>query len=283
MHIKIRLWVKVVFIIIIFVCLFFLYSRFIGIKGLKVKEYSIVDKNIPNNFYGLKIVQLNDIHYKVTTDKSDLEKIVKEINLLKPDIVIFGGDLFDSNIKYSDNDIKDLTKLLKSINSNIAKYAIKGEEDVDINSWETIMNDSNFININDDYEFIYSKGSEPILLVGISTNYYNNHIKETLEKIYSEINLKYNYSILVLHEPDFIDYIEYSKFNLILASHSHNGQIVLPFLSNVISDKYSNNYYNEFYELSNTKLYVSSGIGTSKYKLRFLNKPSINLYRLRNK
>ena len=283
MHIKIRLWVKVVFIIIIFVCLFFLYSRFIGIKGLKVKEYSIVDKNIPNNFYGLKIVQLNDIHYKVTTDKSDLEKIVKEINLLKPDIVIFGGDLFDSNIKYSDNDIKDLTKLLKSINSNIAKYAIKGEEDVDINSWETIMNDSNFININDDYEFIYSKGAEPILLVGISTNYYNNHIKETLEKIYSEINLKYNYSILVLHEPDFIDYIEYSKFNLILASHSHNGQIVLPFLSNVISDKYSNNYYNEFYELSNTKLYVSSGIGTSKYKLRFLNKPSINLYRLRNK
>ena len=42
-------------------------------------------------------------------------------------------------------------------------------------------------------------------------------------------------------------------------------------------------YTNDYYDLENTKLYISSGIGTSKYKFRLLNTPSFNFYRLRNK
>lgn len=283
MHIRVRPWVKITLILIILISSLFLYSRYIGPKGLKVKEYAITDSKIPSNFYGLKIVQISDIHYKVTTTKEDLKKIVKEINLLKPDIVVFTGDLFDSNIKYEEKDFKDLTNILKSINCEIDKYAIKGEDDLDISNYDTIMSDSNFINLNDSYDLIYSNGNEPILLVGISSNYKNNHIKNTMEEIYSKINTEYNYSILLLHEPDFINDIDSSKFNLILAGHSHNGQVVLPFIGGIIKDKYSKVYFDEYYELGNSKLFISSGIGTTKYKFRLLNKPSINLYRLRNK
>ena len=42
-------------------------------------------------------------------------------------------------------------------------------------------------------------------------------------------------------------------------------------------------YYDEYYELDNTKLYISSGIGTNTFKFRFNSKPSFNLYRLRTK
>lgn len=283
MHIRVRPWVKITLLLIILISSTFLYSRYLGIKGLKVKEYAVIDSNIPNNFYGLKIIQISDIHYKVTTTKSDLEKMVKEINLLKPDIVVFTGDLLDSNIEYEEKDYNDLTKILKSIDCNIDKYAIKGEEDLNIEKYETIISDSNFINLNDSYDLIYSDGIDPILLVGISSNYKNNHIKETIDNIYSEINTEYNYSILLLHEPDFINDINYSKFNLILAGHSHNGQVVLPFIGGIIKNKYSKVYFDEYYELGNSKFYISSGIGTTKYKFRLLNKPSINLYRLRNK
>lgn len=283
MHIKIRVWVKIVLFIIIISLLFFVYSRYIGTKGIEVKEYSIIDSKLPSNFYGLKIIQMSDIHYKVTTTKKDLEKIVKEINLLKPDIVILSGDLFDSNVDYKEDDFNDLTEILNSINYNIGKYAIKGEDDLNIKNWKRIIDNSNFINLDDSYKFIFSNGIEPILLIGISSNYNNNHIEETLNNLYSSINTTYNFSILVLHEPDFIDYIDYSKFNLILAGHSHNGQLVFPLIGGLIKEKFSENYFDEYYELDNTKLYISSGIGTSKYKFRFLNKPSINLYRLRNK
>ena len=282
-RIRIRKWVKVLFFLIVVISSIYLYSRYLGTKGLIVKEYSIVDNKIPNNFYGLKIVQISDIHYKVTTTKEDLTNIVNEINLLKPDIVLLSGDLFDNNIKYTKEDYKDLTNILNDINYNIDKFAIKGEQDLKIKNWEEIIINSNFVNLNDKYEFIYNNGKEPILLVGISSNYNKKHIKNTLNSIYKEINKEYKYSILLLHEPDIISNIDYNKFNLIFAGHTHNGQIVLPFIGGIIKDKYSKIYTDNYYNLGNTKLYISSGIGTTKYKVRLLNKPSINLYRLRNK
>lgn len=284
MHIRIRKWVKVVFLLIIIISSLILYSFYIEPKALKVKEYAVIDSKIPSNFYGLKIVHISDIHYNVTTTKNDLEKIVKEINLLKPDIVIFTGDLFDKNIKYNEKDYNDIKNILNKIDYNIGKYAIKGEEDLNNNNWDSIINDSNFIDLNDKHELIFSEGIEPILLVGISSNYKDNHIKNSLDEILNNLDPNtYNYSILLMHEPDFIDKIDTSKFNLILGGHSHNGQVVLPFIGGIIKNKYSLKYYDEYYELNNTKIFISSGIGTSKYKFRFFNIPSINLYRLRNK
>lgn len=282
-RIKIRPWVKVLFIFIIIGTSIFLYGRYLGIKGIQIKEYGIIDSRIPKNFYGLKIAQISDIHYKVTTTKDDFKKIVREINLLKPDIVIFNGDLFDKNIKYTKKDFKDIKQILKDINYNISKYAIKGEDDLHIKIWEEIIEESNFIDLNDKYEFIYNNDIEPILLVGISSNYKKNHIKQTLNEIYQNININYKYSVLILHEPDIIQNIDYSKFNLILAGHTHGGQIKLPYIDGILKDKYSKIYINDYYKIDNTKLFISSGIGTSKYKFRLSNKPSINFYRLRNK
>ena len=282
-RIKMRRWVKILLLIITIFSILLIYSRYIGTKGIITKETSIINSNLPESFYGLKIVQISDIHYNITTNKKDLKIIVNEINKLKPDIVVLSGDLFDKNIKYNKKDFEDLTKILSSIDYNIGKYAIKGEQDLSIKNWENVITNSNFIDINDKYELIYSNGIEPILLVGISSNYEKNHIKDTIKNIYTNLNTNYKFSILALHEPDFINDIDYSKFNIILAGHSHNGQINIPFIGGILKNKYSKIYYEEFYELGNTKLYISSGIGTSKYKFRFLNKPSINLFRLRNK
>ena len=282
-HIRVRRWVKVLFTLIFIITLIFLYGRFIETKSFKVKEYSIIDSNLPDSFYGFKIIQISDIHYKVTTDYDDLKKIINEINLLKPDIVIFTGDLLDKSIKYEEKDYDNLKNILKEINYNIGKYAIKGDNDIDFDVWDDIISYSGFIDLNDKYELIYNNGIEPILIMGISSNYKDNHIKDTLDSLYEEINTVYNYSILFLHEPDFINYIDNSDFNLILAGHSLNGQIKIPYLGGIIKNKYSNIYYDEYYNLGNTKFYISSGIGTGKIKFRFLNKPSISLYRLRNK
>ena len=282
-NIKIKRLLKVLLSLIIIIVSIYFYGRYIEPKRYIVKEYSIVNSNIPSSFYGVKIVQMSDIHYKVTTTKDDLNKIVKTINSLKPDIVIFTGDLFDKNIKYEEKDYSDLKEIFKSINYNIGKYYIEGENDLNIDNIEDIMNYSDFINLNDKYELIYNEGIEPILLIGISSNYNNNHIKDTLDSIYENIKEEYKYSVLVLHESDFINSFDYSKFNLILAGHTLNGQIKIPFIGGIIKDKYSKNYYDEYYDLGNTKMYISSGLGTSKYKFRLLNKPSISLYRLRNK
>lgn len=269
MKTRIKLWVKIVIFLIILITTIFIYGRFINTSGFIVKEYSIKG-NVPSEF---KIIQISDINYKHTTNKKDLKNIINKINFIDPDIVIFTGDLLNESITYSENDINDITKLLNKIDAKIDKIAIKGEED-DNEYFEKIMNDSNFTILNNDYKLIYKKIKTPILIAGI------NDTNENIDNIYEYLNNNNIFSILLLHKPDNIKDINYNKFNLIFSGHSINGYINIPGIKNLFLEEGSKKYYEEYYKIDNTKLYISNGIGTKNIKFRFLNKPSINFYRI---
>ena len=91
-----------------------------------------------------------------------------------------------------------------------------------------------------------------------------------------------NYKIILVHEPDYIDTItsKYNNTNLVLAGHSHNGQINIPYIKKLLLPEGSKKYYNNYYKVNNTNLYISSGLGESNINFRLFNKPSINFYRI---
>ena len=70
---------------------------------------------------------------------------------------------------------------------------------------------------------------------------------------------------------------------MIIAGHSHNGQIILPLIGPLMKKEGAKKYVSSYYKINNTNLYISGGIGNSKYQFRLLNHPSINFYRLRTK
>ena len=110
--------------LIIVVVTIFLYAKYRGIKGLIVKEYRVESEILTSNFSGLKIVHFSDLLYKSTVDKDDVKNLVKRINELKPDIVVFTGDLINKNAKITNEDIEFLETELESISVKIGKYAI---------------------------------------------------------------------------------------------------------------------------------------------------------------
>ena len=73
------------------------------------------------------------------------------------------------------------------------------------------------------------------------------------------------------------------NFNLIVSGHSHNGQVRLPVIGKIITPENAKKYYDPYYKIDNTHLYISGGIGNRTINLRFFNKPSFNLYRLVDK
>lgn len=267
---------------------FLLYSRFAGTKGLFMKEYRIVDSNLSDNFYGLKIVHISDLHYGTTFLKEDLETLTTKVNRAKPDLVVFTGDLIDASAKLETGDLEALTKSFSDMNGTIGKYAVSGDQDEDRAS--LILSNSGFSMLTDSYELIYQKNNVPLLLSGVSSN--RNAGSSIATKVASTItylsslgenSIKPSYKILLLHEPDFIDEIDPSYFQLILAGHSNGGLIRIPYLGGLFLPKGAKKYSDDFYQLGNTKLFVSSGIGTTNMKFRFHNRPSFNLYRLVNK
>ena len=284
--------IKFFLIFIIFSCGCLLYGRYIATTGLFVKEYKITDSKITDNFHGLKIVHISDIHYGRTVKNRELKNMVKKVNELRPDVVVLTGDLIDKDTKLTEKMSNNISSILSKIDPSIEKYAITGNHDVKFDNFNIIIENAGFVNLNNTYDNIYKNGNSNILISGVSSNYYkndrdiNNKMKSTFDYLNSfneDDSKKAIYNILLIHEPDFIDKIDKSKFDLILSGHSHNGQVRFPIIGATILPPYAKKYYKEHYTLDDTELYISSGIGTSAINFRFFNRPSINFYRLTNK
>ena len=274
---KLRLWVKIVIALVVITTLIILDGFFINSHGFKVNEIALYE-NISDKYNGLKIVQISDIYYGNNVNKDELKRIVKNINLIKPDIVFFTGDLM-----YKDNkDSTDVANILSKINTELGKYYITGDNDYNDDTVNDILNKSGFNNLDNKYELIY-KDKEPILISGISTKKDKTNIEDKLKDTYEYLNNNSNYSILIMHEPNIIDKIEYEKFNLILAGHTKGGVVRIPLLGGIILPEDNYLYGKDYYKKKDTKIYISNGLGNDEVNFRLLNKPSFNFFRLRKK
>ncbi len=277
-------FIIILVIIILILCLGLLYSRFIATSGLKVKEYKVVNNKITDSYHGLKIIHLSDIHYNSTINEKELNNIVDKVNEIKPDIVVLTGDLIDERLSY-DKDI--IINCLSKIEAKLGKFAVSGNHDIPLDDYNYIIKESGFTSLDNKYELIYSKTSEPIIISGIGYGDEDIGIKtEQYDKYISELkadDIKPIYSILLVHEPDTVDNLDLNKYDLVLAGHSHGGQVRIPFIGKLYTPEGAKKYYDEYYKINNTDLYISSGLGTSMYKFRLFNRPSFNFYRITNK
>lgn len=279
-----KFWIIFLSIILTLLCIWF-YGRYIELQFLKTKEYAIIDTNLPEDFDGLKIVHFSDLHYGRAIDKKMMTKIIKEINLIKPDIVIFSGDLIDKDASLEEKDITYLIEKLSEIQSKYASYAVLGNHDIDydIEVIKEIYQKSHFILLQNEYDILYGKNNMPIFIGGLDSLLEGNpDIDKTMQ--YFEDHENISYKILIVHEPDITDDIlkKDPSINLILSGHSHNGQVKLPFIRSIYTPIGSKKYYDNQYKIENTSLYISSGIGVSRINFRLFNTPSINFYRLYN-
>ena len=272
-------WFLIIFIILF---LIIVYARYVGTMGFKTKEYTLYSKDIPDGFDGIKIVHFSDLHYNRALSIKKIKNIVDEINLINPDIVVFTGDLIDKDVSLTDKDYNNLTNLLLKINAKYGKYAVLGNHDyiADMDKVISVYDGSNFKYLDNDYDIIYDKNDDEIFIGGINTVSYDmDDIDKTMS--YFKNNDDIPYKIILVHEPDISDKIvkDYSV-NLILAGHSHNGQIRLPIIGPIYTPPHSKKYYDNYYDINGTSLYISSGIGVSTINYRLWNRPSINFYRI---
>ena len=271
---------KIIIIIILLSITFYLYTTYISSKIIDVKEERIINEKLPTNFNGLKIIQISDIHYGSTIFIKDIKKLVKLVNERTPDLVVFTGDLINKDYKLNSKEQEKLITELKKIKTTIGKYAIMGEEDS--SEFNTIMNQSNFTILNNSYDLIYKDNNIPILLIGLNNSKKNEDIDSAYEYFNQPTHNSNIYTITLLHKPDTVNEIleKYPTTDLFLAGHSHNGQINIPYIGGLVKKEGSQQYINEFYQINNSRLYISSGIGTNGNGFRLFCRPSINFFRL---
>lgn len=274
---------KCTFLLIVVFVSFYLYTTYISTGSFIVKEERIISKKLPENFNGLKIIHFSDLHYGTTIFDDEVEKIVKMINSRNPDLVIFTGDLIDQNYSLSSKEQEKLIKSLQKINATLGKYAVTGEEDGE--NFNTILNQSHFNILNNDYDLVYNNTQDPILLVGMASSLKEDIDIDKAYHYFTEESHNSNiYVIGMLHEPDSVPKVlETYPTDLFLAGHSHNGNIRIPYIGAISKDVGAKKYDQAFYQIENSKLYISSGLGTNGPGFRLFCRPSINFFRLSQK
>lgn len=280
---KITLFIfKLSFAIIIGFIMFYLYTTFVSTRIISVHEERIINKKIPDSFNGLKIVQFSDLHFGTTFFEKEVKDVVNKINLRKPDIVVFTGDLIDKDYSISTNDQEKLIKQLKKIDASLGKYAIYGEEDN--NTFETIMRQSEFEILDNSYDVIYNNSDDPLLLVGLNTKDGQLNIDDGFAYFKEPTHNSNAYTITLLHKPDITDQVlDNFSSDLFLSGHSHNGYIVVPFVGGIYKNSEAKKYNSPYYKLDDSELFISSGLGTNGPGFRLFCRPSINFFRLSNR
>lgn len=272
---------KIVFLICFMLLFFYLFIRYGEPNFFIIKEFNIIDNSLPYSFHGTKIVHFSDILYGSTINEKNLNRIVNQINELKPDVLIYTGDLFNDNFHLDETTIETIKNILSKTKATYKKYAVVGDNDyIDKNKYIEIMEKADFKVLNNKNDFLYFGGNEPLVFIGTNSLLKKkNGIELAMQ---STEDLSNAYKIWLNHEPIIMDELIKKDINpnLIFTGHTLKGLISFPFQGYLLKQEGVLNYTDSFYQENNTKMYISNGLGTYKHKIRFLNTPSIHLYRL---
>ncbi|WP_407350530.1 metallophosphoesterase [Lactococcus garvieae] len=214
----------------------------------------------------LNVVQISDLQVSEYYETNRLDKVIEKVNAQKPDILLFTGDLFDNYSKYPEQR-EPMIEKLKAFKANIGKYAVWGNHDYGggaVRVYEDVMSAGGFTVLRNQGETLTLSDGRQVFLGGLDDSLLGNpSVSDTLA-----YRQNYDYAITMTHEPDVADAFIGTDTQLVLAGHSHGGQVWIPFYSikNVLAEKYTRGLY----QLDAiTQLYVNTGIGTTSIHARF--------------
>jgi len=247
-----RIIVLLIILGLIFGCYF--YSKEIATKRVTTKNYNYQSTTIPSEFDGFKIGFISDIYIKDAEDIKHLESIVETLNQSKCDMIIFGGDLFESEIIEQETVIS----ILKKADATYGKFAVLGEKD--------------FINLDTTISILENSGFE--VLRNAQRNIYYNNASISLLGLESNTDLSpFNsdkITLAIIHEPDYFNELKNTFIGLQISGHTNGGYIYLPYIKALNTVNQGKLYNHGRYTENDSTLLVSNGLGMeSGHEYRF--------------
>lgn len=247
----------------------YIYARYIEPNLLMVNRVSLKGSKVE---VPIKIVFFGDTHMGKFNNIEQLSQIVEKINSENPDLVIFTGDLIDSKAGYSVNS-KMISWKLSKIQATYGKFGVMGNHEyalLDEFDYKKLMNAGGFQVLTNDWLDIPEIN---LRLLGLDDAYRGTPDLSLTADAFAD-----TYNILLTHEPDIVDQMDLDNIQLILAGHTHGGQISIPFLTEKILPVNGRKYVKGLFKIgtaNHTNLFVTKGTGMTKLPFRFLNVPEI--------
>lgn len=271
------------FIAVFLVALVFflaVWSIFIEPGRLIVRSETITIQNWPKELDNLKIVAIGDIHPgSPFVDEEKLRKLVSLTNEQQPDLIVLLGDYMVREQFYRRVIDPEVTaSILKDFKAPLGVYAVVGNHD-----WwfDGVRVRKAFegvgIRVLDNEVSEIKRNEAAFWLVGLADAWTGEQaIRGTFAKVTNSSPV-----LVITHNPDLFVQLPASA-NLMLAAHTHGGQVNLPLLGRlIVPSDYGQRFAAGHIEENGKHLFVTTGVGTSILPLRFRVPPEIAVINVR--
>lgn len=274
-----------------------IYGVFVGKYNFKVREETIVFKDLPEGFDGLKVLQISDLHVGSWDNKDAIEKGIEIINQQEYDILLFTGDFVNTLATEADPWIETLQKIKTP---KYGKYAVLGNHDYgEYVKWDTeAAKEANFTAIKNNIEksgfqlllnenVVVKNNSDSIYLLGVENWGLNfkkaGDLKKTSENVPANA-----FKIVMTHDPSHWDaeiVNHQQKYQLTLSGHTHGMQFGfdIPSVLEWSPAKYIYPEWGGLYNKGHQYIYVNRGFGFHAYSGRVGIWPEITVLELKKK
>ena len=250
---------------------------FIEPNRLIVRHETIQIDGWPRDLDGLRIAVLSDIHAGGSfIDERKLRLIVERTNQLQPEMIVILGDYIAGDGRRHPLKMTPevFGPILKDFNAPLGVYSVLGNHDwwFDGNRVRRVLEQNGMKVLDNEVLSIEARGTS-LWIVGFADLWTRpQRIAETVAQVPEDASM-----IALAHNPDVFPRLP-QHVPLLIGGHTHGGQVRFPILGSVIHPSDFGQRYARGHVIENGRhLFVTTGIGTSIFPVRFGVPPEIVL------
>jgi uncharacterized protein len=234
---------------------------------LEVAEKALHLPHLPDEWDGLSIVQLSDLHFIGTLDRPFFDQVIELTQELEPDLVVLTGDLIDNP------DLVDwFPDTFGRLSAPLGCYFVLGnhEWNHDPQRVRDALTALGWRDMAGTVEMIEHE-NHSLAIAGNERPWMGIHpdLSQTPEDAFR---------LVLSHTPDNINWARRNRVDLMLCGHNHGGQVILPMIGPVYSPSiYGCRYSGGLFHESPTLLHVSRGI-SGRHPLRLNCRPELTKF-----
>jgi len=254
------------------------YGAMVERLDFRVRELDVPLPGLPLDLDGLSILQISDIHLSAFLDESELARAIDMARELRPHVAVVTGDLISSRGDPLDACIRQLARVKSDAGTfgcmgNHERYARVERQVVEAGARagigflrgeaRTLRFGNSVLNLAGvDYQSMadrrnYLRGAERLIVPGAV-------------------------NVLLSHNPDVFPIAARQGYNLVLAGHTHGGQVTVEILDQSINPaRFFTPYVYGLFRAGRSAAYVTRDIGTIGIPARIGAPPEISMLSLR--
>lgn len=274
------LWIALVLLVLISALVF--YSTWIEPFRLGITTQRYTTPKLASAAPPLRILQIGDIHIERLSPRE--RALNQMIERLRPDLIVFTGDFVNLSYTHDPQAEQDIREVIREWQALLGVYCVSGTPIVEpIERVRAFVAGLDNLKLLENQWFTVNTPGGPLHILGLIVTHDMQHDRALLRKMMLSAPAN-GLKLLLMHPPDIAPEANDAGIDLYLCGHTHGGQIRLPLIGAIFSSSHlGNRFIMGRYELGNTTLYTSRGVGMEGFgapRARFLCPPEIVLWEI---